>query len=111
MGGRGTLPLSYCALVIGAISGPTLATIAARPASNRFFSGPRFGCSANERPACGVTGSIGSTPPAAPGAGSAIGSGGVARSRWYSFHDAVSVAITVLWWSLPPKRNTQTSAR
>jgi hypothetical protein len=66
--------------VIGSTSGPTLETIAARPASNIVASAPMLGCSANARPACAVFGTTGSTPPVWPTAGSAIGVGGVERA-------------------------------
>ena len=81
----------------------------------------------------GVRGVIGSTPPqasgdaasatrpvtalvcptgvgAAPTGISAIGSVPVFRVLKYRVHESVSVASTMLWASLPPNRNTHTSA-
>src|ERR1700759_4579408 len=67
----GTLRPSYCALLVGCSSVPTLASTASRFCSNIGTSGARNGCTANVRwlalvpggTACGVRGTIGRTPP------------------------------------------------
>ncbi len=64
------------------------------------------------RPPCALLGVIGSTPPLLPRPGKLIEPLSlVVRMRRYSFHEVLSVGSTVLKWSLPPVRKTQTKAR
>src|SRR5579872_1090999 len=57
--GRGTELACTCALVAGAISVPVFATIAARPALNRFCRPVKAGLRPKVRPVCGVFSVIG----------------------------------------------------
>jgi len=82
LGGSGTERAEYCCLVVGASRGPTLATTAARPASNSPRSSPMLGCSAKLRPACAVAGENGSTPPVSAGPGRVMGDGAALRAAW-----------------------------
>ena len=88
--GTATLPALYCALVRGAISGPTLGTMARRRSlSNIVCRLLISGCSAKLRP-CGRAGAIGSTPPRRAGepasaagiAGVPAGSSAIESGAW-----------------------------
>ena len=99
--GRGITELAFtCALVAGTISVPVFATIARRPALNRFCTPASEGLSPNVRPLCGVFSVIGNRSArgyASPGAPdrAAANAAYVSLNPW---------PITVPWPSLPPCR-------
>jgi len=91
--GSGTERFWYCVRVVGARSGPTLATTAARPAFTRSRMPAIDGCSANSRP--GVLA-------IATGSRFACARRTLPRAAVYCANSPAVTGITMLFASLPP---------
>ncbi len=99
----GTERARNCSRVVGARSGPALATIAARPWLNRPWKRAMDGCRPKVRPGVFETDSGRRLPASSARAG--------VRPVAYCRYSEAPVGTTMLLPSLPPKRKMHTSAR